>query len=84
MSNQKVTQPVALGRQDVGWFHCLEFLRSKNSERRKNGMDAVFSPAQGIEAEIPEAPGRDLPGAEELECIARFFAAQPQKMRPKT
>jgi hypothetical protein len=43
-----------------------------------------FWAAQGIEAEIPEASGRDLPEAEELERIARFFAAKPQKMRPES
>jgi hypothetical protein len=29
------------GRQEAGCYQFLEFLRSKNSERRKNGMDAV-------------------------------------------
>jgi hypothetical protein len=42
-----------------------------------------FSPAQGIEAEIPEAPGRSLPGAEELERIARFFAARRRRKAAK-
>jgi hypothetical protein len=39
--------------------------------------------AQGIEAEIPEQSAKAL--CEELERIARFFAAfSPQKMRPNS
>jgi hypothetical protein len=37
--------------------------------------------AQGIVAESPQARRRR---AEDLERKARFFAAPPQKMRPKT
>jgi hypothetical protein len=46
-------------------------------------MTELLAPlsAQEIEAEIPQA---SLAGAEELQRKARFFAALPQKMRPKT
>jgi hypothetical protein len=57
-------------------FPLAEFLRSKNSEGGKR-QGCRFPPAQGIGAEFP-APG----GGGELERIARFFAAPPQKMRP--
>jgi hypothetical protein len=90
----------------------LEFLRSKNSERRKNGMEAVALGRHGgrlflflgflqSKNSMPKndrrsflGSARDRRGAEQPRReaagpeakpeprIARFFAAQPQKMRP--
>jgi GH35 family endo-1,4-beta-xylanase len=65
---------------DAGCNQSPGFCFAKPQAQKPQGCG--FWAAQGIEAEIPEAPGRDLPGAEELERIARFFAALPQKMRP--
>jgi hypothetical protein len=54
------------GRQEAGWFQCLEFARSANSERRKNGMEAVFSPAQGIGG-VRSSHGAERRGRSEAE-----------------
>jgi hypothetical protein len=58
--------------------HRPKIRREADFRRAKAALGAAFAPAQGIEAEFP-APG----GGGELERIARFFAAEPQKMRPK-
>jgi hypothetical protein len=57
---------------NVSWV-----LRGEQNLQARKGQEGPLRAAQGIEAEFP-APA----GGGELERIARFFAAAPQKMRP--
>jgi hypothetical protein len=64
-------------RQGCRRVPVYEFCVAKLNTLKWQGCH--FRVAQGIVAEIPEADRRE---AEELERKVRFFAAEPQKMRP--